>query len=116
MNESGESGKAEHCSSLSRRELVGTAAAVAAFTFVPRHVLGAAGQPSANNKLNVAGIGVGGQGGGDIDQLSKDGANIVALCDVDEERAAGTLKKLPNARRYKDFRQMLDKEDKNIDA
>ncbi len=74
------------------------------------------GNRSANEKLNIAGIGVGGQGGGDIDQLSKDGANIVALCDVDDDHAAGTFKKFPNARRYKDFRQMLDKENKNIDA
>jgi len=101
-------------SGLSRRELMGTAAAVAAFTFVPRHVLGAAGQDSANEKLNIAGIGVGGQGGGDMDALSSQ--NIVALCDVDEERAAGTFNKFPNAKKYKDFRKMLEKEHKNIDA
>ncbi len=106
--------KVQRSSGLSRRELVGTAAAVAAFTFVPKHVLGAAGQPSANNKLNIAGIGVGGQGGGDINALSSQ--NIVALCDVDDERAADTFNKFPNARKYKDFRQMLDKEQKNIDA
>jgi predicted dehydrogenase len=99
---------------LSRRELMGVGAAVAAFTFVPRRVLGEAGKDSANNKLNIAGIGVGGQGGGDMDALSSQ--NIVALCDVDEERAAGTFKKFPNAKKYKDFRQMLDKEHKNIDA
>jgi predicted dehydrogenase len=96
--------------------LVGVAAAAAAFTFVPKRVLGGAGQPSANEKLNIAGIGVGGQGAGDIDQCSKDGANIVALCDVDDDRAAGTFNKFPNARKYKDFRRMLDKENKNIDA
>ncbi len=80
----------------------------------PRHVLGGAGQSSANNKLNIAGIGVGGQGGGDMNALSSE--NIVALCDVDEDRAAGTFNKFPNARKYKDFRQMLEKEHKNIDA
>ncbi|MBM4029929.1 MAG: Gfo/Idh/MocA family oxidoreductase, partial [Planctomycetes bacterium] len=98
----------------SRRELVGAAAAVAAFTFVPKRVLGEAGQPSANNKLNIAGIGVGGQGGGNMNALG--GENIVALCDVDDERAAGTFNKFPNARKHKDFRRMLDKEHKNIDA
>ncbi|MBN2133520.1 MAG: Gfo/Idh/MocA family oxidoreductase [Sedimentisphaerales bacterium] len=100
--------------SFSRREFVGAAAAVAAFTFVPRHVLGGAGRDSANNKLNIAGIGVGGQGGGDMNALA--GENVVALCDVDEERAAGTFKRFPNAKRYRDFRVMLEKEQKNIDA
>ena len=84
MRQSGDSQKVQGSSGLSRRELVGVAAAAAAFTFVPRRVLGGAGQPSANNRLNIAGIGVGGQGGGDINQCSQDGANIVALCDVDD--------------------------------
>jgi predicted dehydrogenase len=99
---------------LSRRELVGTAAAVAAFTFVPKHVLGAAGQPSANNKLNIAGIGVGGRGASDIDGVSSE--NIAFLCDADLRSASGTIKKHPNAKIYRDFREMLQKEDKNIDA
>jgi predicted dehydrogenase len=100
--------------SLSRREVLGTAAAVAAFTFVPRHVLGAAGQPSANNKLNIAGIGVGGRGASDIDGVSSE--NIAFLCDADLKQAAGTIKKHPNAKIYRDFREMLEKENKNIDA
>ncbi|MEN6424742.1 MAG: Gfo/Idh/MocA family oxidoreductase [Phycisphaerales bacterium] len=99
---------------LSRREFVGTAAAVAAFHFVPRHVLGAAGQNSANNKLNIAGIGVGGRGAADIEGVSSQ--NIVALCDADLRSAAGTIKKYPNAKVYRDFRVMLEKEQKNIDA
>jgi predicted dehydrogenase len=108
-------GKAtEKAPALSRRELMGVGAAVAVFTFVPKRVLGEAGKDSANNKLNIAGIGVGGQGGGDMNALSSQ--NIVALCDVDEERAAETFKKFANAKKYKDFRQMLDKEHKNIDA
>ena len=99
---------------MNRRRFLGGAAGVAAFTMVPRHVLGGAGQTPPSEKLNVAGIGVGGQGGGDLDALSSQ--NIVALCDVDDERAAGTFNKFPNARKYKDFRVMLDKEQKNIDA
>jgi predicted dehydrogenase len=100
--------------SLSRRHFMGAAAAVAAFTYVPRRVLGQAGGDSANNKLNIAGIGVGGQGGADMNALSSE--NIIALCDVDEERAAGTFNRFPSARKYKDFRRMLEKEHKNIDA
>jgi predicted dehydrogenase len=99
---------------LSRRDFLGTAAAVAAFTVVPRHVLGGAGQTPPSEKLNIAGIGVGGQGGSDLNALSSQ--NIVALCDVDWRQASGAFKRYPNARKYKDFRKMLDEEDKNIDA
>ncbi len=98
---------------LSRRDFMG-AAAVAAFTIVPRSVLGGAGNVPPSEKLNIAGIGVAGQGGSDLNALSSQ--NIVALCDVDWRHAAGTFKRWPDARKYKDFREMLDKEDKNIDA
>ncbi len=100
--------------SLSRRRFVKSAAAVAAFTIVPRHVLGGARQVPPSEKLNIAGIGVGGQGAGDIQNVSSE--NIVALCDVDRRQAAATIKKFPQARQYSDFRVMLEKEDKNIDA
>ncbi len=99
---------------ITRRELVGAAAAVAAFHFVPGHVLGLAGTDSASNKLNIAGIGVGGRGASDIEGVSSQ--NIVALCDADLRSAAGTIKKYPNAKVYRDFREMLEKEQKNIDA
>jgi predicted dehydrogenase len=101
---------------LSRRDLFGAAAAATAFTYVPKRVLGRAGADSANNKLNVAGIGVGGRGAGDINACAGAGANIVALCDVDANRAKGTFQKFPDAKVYRDFRVMLEKEDKNIDA
>ena len=71
---------------------------------------------SANEKVNVAGIGAGGKGSSDIAGAAGAGANIVALCDVDWNQAAETFKKYPNAPKYKDFREMLDKEGKNIDA
>ncbi|MCX5645622.1 MAG: Gfo/Idh/MocA family oxidoreductase [Phycisphaerae bacterium] len=99
---------------ISRRGFVKTAVTVAAFTVVPRHVLGGAGNVPPSEKLNIAGIGVGGQGAGDIQNVSSE--NIVALCDVDRRQAAETFKKFPNARQYSDFRVMLEKEDKNIDA
>lgn len=99
---------------LSRRGFISIAAASAAFTIVPRHVLGGAGNTSPSEKLNIAGIGVGGRGAGDIGEVSSE--NIVALCDVDFRSAAGTFKQYPKARQYRDFRKMLDKEDKNIDA
>ena len=73
-------------------------------------------QPPPSERLNLAGIGVGGMGGGDVATFAKLGSNIVALCDVDEVRAARSFNAFPKARRYKDFREMLDKEAKNIDA
>jgi len=99
---------------LSRRDFMGAAAAVAAFTVVPRSVLGGSGQTPPSEKINIAGVGVGGQGGADLRELSSQ--NIVALCDVDWRHASACFKRYPNARQYKDFREMLDKEDKNIDG
>lgn len=93
---------------------MGAAAAVAAFTVVPRHVLGGTGQTPPSEKLNIAGVGIGGQGGNDINNFRDQ--NIVALCDVDWRHASGTFGRFPNAKKYKDFREMLDKEDKNIDG
>ncbi|HYT61680.1 MAG TPA: Gfo/Idh/MocA family oxidoreductase [Haliangiales bacterium] len=98
--------------SLTRRQFVKRSAVVGAalaFPFVARRtVLG------ANNRLNIAGIGVGGKGASDIANV--DNENIYALCDVDEARAAETSKKYPQAKWFKDFRVMLEKEGGNIDA
>ena len=101
---------------LSRRDFMGAAAAVAAFTVVPRHVLGGAGNTPPSERVNVASIGAGGMGAGNTRACGDAGANIVALCDVDWSRAGDTFKRFPDAKQYKDFRVMLDKEDKNIDA
>ena len=67
------------------------------------------------DKLNVAAIGCGGQGGVDLNDAART-ENIVALCDVDEARAAANFKKFDKQPKYKDFRVMLEKEGKNIDA
>jgi predicted dehydrogenase len=98
---------------ISRRDLIGGAVGAAAFTVVPRHVLGGAGHVAPSEKLNIAGIGVGGRGAGDLGAVSSE--NIVALCDVDWRHAAGTFKRYPKAKKYRDFRKMLVKE-KNIEA
>lgn len=70
----------------------------------------------ANSKLNIAGIGVGGQGRGSLDTFHNLGNNLVALCDVDSKRAGDIYQKHPNARRYQDFRKMFDQMEKQIDA
>ncbi len=99
---------------ISRRKFMGGAAiAATAFSVLPGHVLGQNGATPPSRKLNIAGIGVGGQGAGDLNNLMSE--NIVALCDVDWNRAAGTFKKFPDAKKYKDFRKMLE-EQKDIDA
>ena len=93
---------------------MGAAAAAAAFTVVPRHVLGGPRQVPPSEKLNIAGVGVGGRGGGDLRALESE--NIAVLCDVDERHLEGASRRYPKARKYKDFRRMLEKEEKNIDA
>jgi predicted dehydrogenase len=98
---------------ISRRRFLAAATAVSSFMILPPYAVRGANQTSPNSKLNIAGVGIGGQGASDLEQVSSE--NIVALCDVDSDYAARTFKKYPNARRYRDFRQMLDKE-KNIDA
>ena len=100
-----------------RRFLTATTASTAAFLVIPGHVLGLRGQTPPSNKLNIAGIGIGGQGGSDLASILKEcpGEKIVALADVDWRHAGGTFKRHPDARRYKDYRKMLD-EVKEIDA
>ena len=72
------------------------------------------GKISPNEKLNIAGIGVGGMGRGDI--MSCTGENVVALCDVDWKQAEESFVKIPGAKQFKDYRKMLDAMDKEIDA
>ncbi len=101
---------------LTRRAFARRAAtAAAAFAIVPRYVVAGAGQTPPSERLNIAGIGVGGMGAGDIGAVAPSN-NIVALCDVDTRRAADTLKKFPDAKQYRDFRKMFDEMEKNIDA
>jgi predicted dehydrogenase len=89
-----------------------TTAAILGFQVVPRQVLGQ-GQTPPSSKLNIAGVGVGGQGAADLGEMK--GENIVALCDVDWARAAGTFNAFPKAERFKDFRVMLERR-KDIEA
>ena len=98
---------------MSRREFIQTTASATAFTIVGRHVLGAGGQTAPSEKVNIAAIGVGGMGFHNL--LNLESQNIVALCDVDFNFAGKAFEKFPDAKRYKDYRQMLD-EQKDIDA
>lgn len=77
--------------------------------------LKALGYKSPNEKLNIASIGAGGKAASDIAGCAPT-ENIVALCDVDDVRAANVMKRYDNLPKYKDFRKMLDKENSTIDA
>jgi len=101
----------------SRRDFLKTTSiAAAGFMILPRNVLGR-GFIAPSDKLNIAGIGCGGKAEVNLPYAWNNGAeNIAALCDVDDRMAAGARKKWPNAPYYKDYREMLDKEHKNIDA
>ncbi|MFH1943199.1 MAG: gfo/Idh/MocA family oxidoreductase, partial [bacterium] len=75
---------------ISRRQFLGSMSAATAFLIVPSKVLG---KRAPSNTLNIAGIGAGGRGSDNMDALSVAEQNIVALCDVDWERAARTFGK-----------------------
>ncbi len=73
-----------------------------------------AGGQSPNEKLNIALVGSGGRGASNLEGIKHE--NIVALCDVDRKRAANTFKKYPDVAKFADFRKMLERMDKQIDA
>lgn len=98
-----------------RRFLAAAAAAVAGFQIVPRSVLPGADQEPPSQRLNIAGIGVGGQGGGVLRQLAELGQNVVALCDVDSRYAARAFQAYPQAETFQDYRVLLDRR-RDIDA
>lgn len=101
----------------SRREFIRTSAmGLAAFSIVPRHVLGK-GFVAPSDTLYIAAVGVGGKGASDIDGFYGSGkAKVAFLCDVDQKRAAATYAKYPDAKKYVDWRELFDKESKNFDA
>src|SRR5512139_2038739 len=90
-----------------RRFLYGTGAGLALFHHLPGSLVRGAEKLSANDKINVAGIGIGSQGGGDVDAVAGEGHNVVALCDVDEKYAAKKFAQYPKAKQHGDFRVML---------
>ena len=95
-----------------RRFLKSTATIAAGIQIVPRFVLGQ-GQTPPSEKLNIAGIGVGGQGGGVLGEMKNE--NIVALCDVDWAKAWHTFQAFPKAEHFRDYRRMLEQR-KEIEA
>jgi predicted dehydrogenase len=113
-------------SAISRRTFIRNAGlAAAAFTIIPRFTLGGKGFIAPSDTLYIAGVGVGGKGESDLTGFagSADGktkgnpkARIAFLCDVDDRMAIKSKENFPKAKYYKDYRELLDKENKNIDA
>jgi predicted dehydrogenase len=112
-----------HTSITRRKFLAGTTAAMATVTILPSGLLKAA----PNDKPDIAAVGVGGKGWGDITETSKNGsANVVAFCDVEMGGGRGKKKtssgygaaaeRWPDAKRYQDWREMLDKEGKRLNG
>jgi predicted dehydrogenase len=101
---------------MKRRDFLGLAnTAAIGITIVPSNVLGKTfGYVSPSDKLNIAGIGIGGMGRNNLRNMS--GENIVALCDVDWDYAGRTFNDYPKARKFKDWRVMFDEFGKSIDA
>ncbi|MEM8488370.1 MAG: Gfo/Idh/MocA family oxidoreductase [Bacteroidota bacterium] len=114
---------------ISRRQFVGQSAAASFGAMVlPRHILGGPGFLAPSDTLNIAAIGAGGMGASNMSALTSQ--NIVAICDVDDERVASSMrdregkiredrvelvKAYEKAKKYKDFRKMLENQ-KDIDA
>jgi len=110
----------ENKSNFTRRNfLATTATAAAGFTIVPSNTIAGLGHKAPSDKLNIAGIGIGGMGKGNLSRMA--GENIVALCDVDwttsgrlnVPKVFGTY---PKAAKYYDWRKMFDEMGSSIDA
>lgn len=98
---------------ISRRSFLKTSIAASSLLALPRFSIGQEGAPPSR-KLNLAFIGAGGIA--DMAFTGCEGENYVALCDVDDNRAADAFKAYPDAKRFRDFRVMLEKMHKDIDA
>ncbi|MCF8225500.1 MAG: Gfo/Idh/MocA family oxidoreductase [Bacteroidales bacterium] len=100
---------------VSRRKFVATSAAAAAgMTILPSGIISAKGRTAPSDKLNIVGIGVGGMGHTNINNMNSQ--NIIGLCDVDWSYAKGTFEEYSKARHYKDYRKMYDELGDSIDA
>ncbi len=101
----------------SRRRFLTTAGAFAVTSAMPSYVL----SQSPNETLNVACVGVGGRGRGDLDGVMSQ--NIVAICDVDERNLGSAMARIgkakgsnANTKTFSDYRKMFDQMHKDIDA
>ena len=105
----------ENKKSISRRGFIASSAVTATgITILPNKVVGGLGHPAPSDKLNIAGIGVGSKGGVNLKNMNTQ--NIVAISDIDWNYAAKTFSQYPDAKKYKDYRIMLEQSHKDFDA
>ncbi len=109
--------KRDKSKAINRRKFIYQAGvSIALFNILPGCATSVGRKLTQNDKLNLAGIGIGSRGGADVDELAGLGHNMVALCDVDENYAAKEFAKYPNAKRFVDYRVMLDQMGSGIDG
>ena len=101
-------------SKISRRRFIGATAGAGLFTIIPAYTMSGSGRVAPSDKLNIAGIGVGGKGQVNLNNMKSE--NIVALCDIDWQYAKRCFDDFPNAKQFVDFRKMFDEMGKSIDA
>src|SRR4051812_649393 len=99
---------------VTRRQFIYYSALAVGATALPGRAHTPPRKLASTDKLRIAAVGGGAKGSSDIQCCS--GEEIVAICDADKDMAGGSLKNHPNAKFYFDWRDMLDKEHKNIDA
>ncbi len=99
----------------SRRTFLKTAGVFSAgITIIPNHTVSGLGYKAPSDKLNIAGVGIGGKGHPNLKAMATE--NIVALCDVDWKYSATCFNDFPAAKKYQDWRKMFDEMGKSIDA
>jgi len=99
----------------SRRDFLKQSSVLAAGVWLGTSSAKAQERPGANERLNVAIIGAGGQGGGNLNNIART-ENIAFLCDVDDQRAGGAYTAHRNATRVADYRVLFDRHARNFDA
>ena len=100
---------------ITRRGFLGTSAVAAAgFSIVPSNTIAGLGHKAPSDKLNIAGVGIGGMGFANLKNMETE--NIVGLCDVDWKYSQPVFDHYPKAQKYKDWRKMYDEMGKDIDA
>jgi hypothetical protein len=101
-------------SSLTRRQFLHrSAGAIGAMTLAFPYVGQVLG---ANDRINVACIGVGGKGDSDSNEVGRCGENVVALCDVDENNLNKKAQKYSDAKKFRDYRKLFDDMANGFDA
>jgi len=101
--------------SLNRRDFLGASAAGLGYFYTADAISAVRAADKPSEKIRIAGIGIGGKGSSDIDQAGEVG-EVVALCDIDANNLSAKLKKFPKAEQFFDYRILLEKLEKSIDA